>query len=114
MHGNPRNTALSLLLIFAMFFCGNTLFVHVHSYDNGNRVVHSHPYMPGSSHSHSDSGLLGLAQMNVALGSIVLACRTRLPEVPVRCIRTFHKICTAIFTRHALLIKNRAPPVSAA
>ncbi len=114
MHRNSRNIALTLLLIFAMFFCGNTFFVHVHSYDNGNRVVHSHPYLPGSAHSHSDSGLIGLAQMNAALNTLIIACRTNVPEVPVRRISIGGKIAAAIVALPALLNKNRAPPATAA
>lgn len=48
--------ALVLLLLFAGFYAGTTLFVHSHLI-NGEQIVHSHPIFGGddSAHSHSQA-----------------------------------------------------------
>lgn len=68
-----EHIAAALLLVFASFYCGNTLFIHSHSLLDGERVVHSHPYLPGSHHSHSPEALTGLALLNIALSAMEAA-----------------------------------------
>ena len=55
-----------LLGIFAFFFCGNTLCLHTHIIE-GNKIVHSHPYIPSSHHSHSTQALESIAGFNATL-----------------------------------------------
>lgn len=58
---------MSLLVVFATLFCGNTFFVHHHADLNGHSVTHSHPWMPGTSHSHSQQQTTSIAELNDAL-----------------------------------------------
>lgn len=46
MRGTVRKISLLMTVVFAIFVCGNTLFIHTHS-ENGQTVTHSHPYLPG-------------------------------------------------------------------
>lgn len=52
MRGTVRKISLLMTVVFAIFVCGNTLFIHTHS-ENGQTVTHSHPYLPGQAHHHS-------------------------------------------------------------
>ncbi len=55
--GKYRQVAgLVLVLIFAIYHCGLTLFPHSHTFGDGT-VTHSHPYLPGTSHNHTASQL---------------------------------------------------------
>ena len=55
--------AISLLLLFSMFVVGNILCIHTHQ-NEGNIVVHSHPFLPSSQHSHTTSQLITLSIVN--------------------------------------------------
>ncbi|GFI13798.1 hypothetical protein IMSAGC008_01332 [Muribaculaceae bacterium] len=107
-----QNISRALLLIFAFFYCGNTLFIHSHRLLDGERVVHSHPYLPGGQHSHSPEALTGLALLNAAFGAMVGA------KSPI--IRKPHlsssKICAAysalLTYAQAIRTAGRAPPAS--
>lgn len=58
-----RNIATLLIGVFAFFFCGNTVFIHSHVV-NGARVVHSHPFLPGDHHGHTQNALHFIAAYN--------------------------------------------------
>lgn len=68
-------TARMLLLFFAYFYCGNALCIHSHL--NGNYyIVHSHPYLPGTPHSHSDNSIVTIANFNSAMTSMEVGSET--------------------------------------
>lgn len=52
-----------MLGVFAFFVCGNTLCLHSHRIGDYT-VVHSHPYLPSSNHSHSQQSLNTIAAFN--------------------------------------------------
>ena len=54
--------AAIMVMIFAAYYCETTLFIHTHLSPEG-RVTHSHPFVPGSQHSHSatDCAFLSIA-----------------------------------------------------
>lgn len=65
-----KNISAFLIAVFAVFYCGNTVFIHSHLYQ-GHRITHSHPYLPGSEHSHNAVELAFIAQSNeIATGAI--------------------------------------------
>lgn len=113
MDSRTRNKAWFLLVLFALFFCGNTFFVHSHKLIDGHVEVHSHPYMPESHHSHSDPGFLGIAQLNAAMAAMEPSAQIATPGVrmqrirPEFCVRAWHK-CDFTDIR-----SERAPPEAA-
>lgn len=95
MRRNPAKIpALLLLGVFAFFYCGNTLFLHTHIIE-GNKIVHSHPYLPSGTHSHSSQALESIAGFNTALLSMQAAdeihCETaprQISEITCSCTTT--------------------------
>lgn len=62
-----RSTGAAVLLaLFALYYCGSTLFVHSHHTWHGLET-HSHPYLPNSSHSHSDVQFSLISMLNTIL-----------------------------------------------
>lgn len=57
--------------MFVNFVFANTVFVHSHTDGAGNRVVHSHPCLPSSAHSHSASQLAQIAGFNDGASSVM-------------------------------------------
>ncbi len=47
-----------------MFAIGNTLCIHSHIDDNGERIVHSHPFRPAANHTHTAAQYASLAFVN--------------------------------------------------
>lgn len=90
---------VALLVLFALYWCGITLFAHTHVV-NGVRVVHSHPYQV--EHTHSKAQLetifyLSLLQTSgdlpmdillpcwlIPLGTLAFAVWDSLPVMSVR------------------------------
>lgn len=68
-----RRIATWLLVVFALFFCGNNFFVHTHRLAEGVTVVHSHPFVPGTTHSHSAGSFAAVSAANVALAAVIVA-----------------------------------------
>lgn len=71
---NKRGVKIAVwivLVVFACFYCGNTLFSHTHILD-GHLIVHSHPYLPAGSHTHSSVAFQCISAMNMA-GSVMVA-----------------------------------------
>ncbi len=57
--------AMLLILLFAAYYCGSTLFVHSHLIGLGDKVVtHSHPFLPNSNHTHTDYEFNAIACLN--------------------------------------------------
>ncbi|MBC8594594.1 hypothetical protein H8744_15390 [Oscillospiraceae bacterium N12] len=56
-----------LIVFFLYYYIGTTAFVHTHYFDKYT-VTHSHPYFPGTHHSHSTAEIetIGLLNMLVA------------------------------------------------
>lgn len=48
-----RLIAAIMVMIFAAYYCETTLFVHTHRCQGGGVMTHSHPFVPGSGHTHS-------------------------------------------------------------
>ncbi|RGY78641.1 hypothetical protein DXA23_16785 [Phocaeicola vulgatus] len=67
-----RLAGMALLLVFASYWCGITLFTHSHVV-NGVIVVHSHPFKAG--HTHTDTQLETI--------STSLCCRLPAKRTPV-------------------------------
>lgn len=62
-----RRIALSLLVVFAVLFSGNTFFVHQHVGLDGRSVAHSHPFVPGTSHGHSAQQVFAISELNTQM-----------------------------------------------
>ena len=58
-----RLAGMALLLVFASYWCGITLFTHSHVV-NGVIVVHSHPFKAG--HTHTDTQLETIFYLSLA------------------------------------------------
>lgn len=98
-----RFAGMALLLVFASYWCGITLFTHSHVV-NGVIVVHSHPFKAG--HTHTDTQLetifyLSLLQTSgetntsvalpcwlIPLGLILFVCTMGVPYRPCADILT--------------------------
>ncbi|MBD5276264.1 MAG: hypothetical protein HDS30_01190 [Bacteroides sp.] len=65
--GRFRSTGAGLLLVlFALYYAGSTLFVHSHRTWHGIET-HSHPYLPNSTHNHSDAEFSLISMLNTIL-----------------------------------------------
>ena len=113
MDSRTRKKAWFLLVLFALFFCGNTFFVHSHQLIDGHVEVHSHPYMPGSHHTHSDAGFLGIAQLNAAMASMELSAPIAVPGVRMQRVRQEFRLRTWHKYDFTDIGSGRAPPVAA-
>ncbi|MDE5682822.1 MAG: hypothetical protein K2I39_01250 [Muribaculaceae bacterium] len=113
MDRKSRNIAWFLMVLFAMFFCGNTFFIHTHRSFDGDVEVHSHPYMPGAGHSHTAAGFQAIAHINAALATFDKSPETDIPHVLERRINVIFRVRTSEKAFYADLRKERAPPVAA-
>lgn len=77
MRGTVRKISLLMTVVFAIFVCGNTLFIHTHS-ENGQTVTHSHPYLPGQAHHHSANAFQCIGGANAATFSMLPSGRDEL------------------------------------
>ncbi|MDE6109124.1 MAG: hypothetical protein K2F72_02425 [Muribaculaceae bacterium] len=65
--GRFRSAGAALMLVlFALYYCGSTLFVHTHRTWRGVET-HSHPYLPSASHNHSDAEFSLISMLNTIL-----------------------------------------------
>ena len=46
-----------MIVLFVNFMFANTIFMHMHKDVAGHSILHSHPYLPNSSHSHTSNSL---------------------------------------------------------
>lgn len=101
MERRPRYIAAIMLVVFAFFYCGNTLFLHTHTGKEGHRIVHSHPYFPNAQHTHSSNALWLIALSNATVtsaqhsGELILLHFTgtytlliEVPHLPAECTGT--------------------------
>lgn len=65
--------AAGLLAVFTFFFVGTTLFIHTHTEEDGTHIVHSHPWTPGSGHSHTSDQLLTINMLSCAMQCMMAA-----------------------------------------
>ncbi len=64
IHGRSLSMrAIFLVLLFAAYYCGSTLFAHSH-YTWHGLVTHSHPFSPKAHHSHTDVEFNTIAALN--------------------------------------------------
>lgn len=103
--------ALSLLLLFASYYAGATLFIHSHSID-GEQIVHSHPIFggEGSSHSHSKAEINLIA--NLTSFALVVVAAIALSQVYVEMLGVFATpvvVADDLYKGHRAQL--RAPPV---
>lgn len=66
-----------LIVVFAYYYVGNTAFVHTHVVDHF-LVTHSHPYLPGTHHSHTEAEWETVSWFNL----LCLDSSHELPVVP--------------------------------
>lgn len=114
-----RLAGMALLLVFASYWCGITLFTHSHVV-NGVIVVHSHPFKAG--HTHTDTQLetifyLSLLQTSgetntsvalpcwlIPLGLILFVCTAGVPYRPVCGHPHTRSSLSLIFAGHTLSV----------
>lgn len=66
-----------LIVVFVYYYVGNTAFVHTHVVDHF-LVTHSHPYLPGMHHSHTEAQWETVSWFNL----LCLDSSHELPIVP--------------------------------
>ena len=113
MDRRSRNIARFLVVLFAMFFCGNTFFIHTHRLFDGRVEVHSHPYMPGATHSHTAAGFQAIAHINAALATLYKSPETDIPKVLERKINVAFRVSISEKAFFVDFRNERAPPVAA-
>ncbi|MEF9932429.1 MAG: hypothetical protein RSC28_00540 [Bacteroidales bacterium] len=98
-----------LLALFVSYYCESTLFIHTHNF-NWGKVTHSHPYLPNSSHSHSEAQCLTIASLNNITFTVIAIAAIM---VTVRVITLQYVPCIHSVIRYTLRnCSLRAPPVS--
>lgn len=112
MERRSRHIAWFLLVLFAMFFCGNTLFIHTHRLFDGHTEVHSHPFIPGTTHSHSGSAFQAIAHINAALAAIDRTPSAEVPKVLEQKIYVFFYVKTGYNPYFTDFRKGRSPPIA--
>lgn len=55
-----------MVCLFVNFVMANSVFMHTHICVDGSRVTHSHPYMPGTCHTHTSQALTAIGAFNAA------------------------------------------------
>lgn len=106
-----RFVAALLLSVFALFFSGNLLFLHTHEIGD-ELVVHSHPYIPSASHTHSAGSLQTIAQLNQGMGQLELEEVLTLPSVESLITTLYFPDCQSFSIAILTVSAGRAPPVS--
>lgn len=74
--------ALFLVVLFAAYYCGSTLFVHSHNTWHG-LITHSHPFSPKNHHSHTEYEFDTIAALNNIVADDVF---TNLTVEPFECM----------------------------
>ncbi len=108
-----RLMSILMLVVFANFYCGNSMFMHSHTL-NGHTIVHSHPMLPGSQHSHSASQIQIISLSNLMVQSMDQTSEPDVFFAPYRCQTRI--IVPEPFVGHIELLRQsalRAPPVRA-
>lgn len=55
-----------LIVLFGSYYIGNTFFTHTHII-NKYSITHSHPYLPGGSHTHTEMEYVVVSMFNAML-----------------------------------------------
>lgn len=90
------------------YYVGNTAFIHTHTFQNYT-ITHSHPFIPGSHHSHSS----GEEVETIAMFNAIIALATPLIAVLVQLalLRVIFLLCRIIVhSRKVFSHLLRAPP----
>ncbi|MDE6498004.1 MAG: hypothetical protein K2L21_05030 [Muribaculaceae bacterium] len=100
--------AAVMLVLFALYYCGSTLFVHSHRTWHGIET-HSHPYLPNSTHNHSDAEFSLISMLNTILTEA--ADSLEIPA-PAECTETILLIMPEAAGEVACVAtaEGRAPP----
>lgn len=103
-----------MLAIFVNMAGGTTLFYHAHFDVDGQRTVHSHPFIPGSDHSHTGTACQALQMVVQATQTMMVARTLHLAEVQcfVYEVLSFSPIIGK--SRTVIVRAGRAPPAMAA
>ncbi len=98
-----------MLSVFAFFVCGNTLCLHSHTIGDYT-IVHSHPYLPSSQHTHSQQSLNTIAALNASpLLTVISSAEPTAPVLNVVALLT-SKERTFVNQYLSELNLLRAPP----
>lgn len=104
-----RNIALAVLLVFTFFYCGNVFFMHIH-HDGGVSIVHSHPYLPSSHHSHNAGQYASIALANLSLSSAIVEQNFYTQNIGVAISELQYAVYTTAQSAVYHLFSLRAPP----
>ena len=100
--------AIFLVVLFAAYYCGSTLFVHSHNTWHG-LITHSHPFSPKNHHSHTEYEFDTLAALNNIVADDVSASMSVEPfECILMVLETAVTASAAI--GNAKISGARAPP----
>ncbi|MDE7369101.1 MAG: hypothetical protein K2N08_04915, partial [Muribaculaceae bacterium] len=104
--------AMLLILLFAAYYCGSTLFVHSHFIGYGDKVVtHSHPFAPNSNHTHTDYEFNAIACLNdIVSDDVAFDNQGEIDEILLAVIPVEGNSHIIISDR--VLFQLRGPPVS--
>lgn len=69
------------LVMFLGMIGGSTLCYHTHELE-GHKFMHSHPFLPGSSHNHSTENCIALAHIAEAMHAMMPTAELSLPATP--------------------------------
>lgn len=101
-----------MLMLFAVFYCGNIAFVHAHfDEDNDRYELHCHPYLPGTEHSHSQQDLAALSHLQAEMAVIDCPELTVIPAPMHSTAVTYRHYVAATATAMQPDRQGRAPPV---
>lgn len=102
-----RAVGFSLLILFALYWCGITLFTHSHVV-NGVVVVHSHPYKAGHTHTQEQFETIFYLSLLQISGDIQSCMDLSLWFMPLYII-VF--TCASVLPAPSLAVNgSRAPP----
>lgn len=105
-----RRYAAVLLAAFIFLFCANTLFIHTHVADDGVYVVHSHPFLPHSSHTHSTQALQVISLANAAMFLLDMPQPAAVTDVQMASVRLSLPKHYDYFQYYSFSVAGRAPP----
>ncbi|MCG8412470.1 MAG: hypothetical protein MI739_14425 [Bacteroidales bacterium] len=107
-------------LFFAITMCiagsivlNNILYTHIHKLNNGQVIVHSHPYnksqenKPEATHQHTDSELFVLQSLALLISYITVSISF---YSTVKILSRLFKFLNLYLSENLRIIKERAPP----
>lgn len=60
-----------MIALVVNFVAANTVSMHTHQLADGTTLVHSHPYYPAASHSHTGAAIDSISAMNISASSFL-------------------------------------------